>query len=154
MRRTAPVVLLIALLAGGPAGAEWQVKPTGRAGSPGCSLISEPQPMWDGYQNATAHLVVNGSTLVVRSASVLDGSGTEIGMQVDTKPFVPMDRLGDTRTASFDASHGVLVEQFKAGRQVRVQLKFWPTWPATGTHPATFSLLGFTKAYAEMLACR
>ena len=149
-----PVVLLTVLLASGPAGAEWQVMPAGRAGASGCSLTSAPQPVWDGYQNTTAHLVVDRSSFVVRSPSVLDGTGSEIGVQVDTKPFVPMDRLSAARTASFDASHSGLVEQFKAGRQVRVQLKFWPTWPATGTHSATFSLLGFTKAYAEMEACR
>ena len=32
-------------------------------------------------------------------------------------------------------------------------LRFWPEWPATGTHSATFSLIGFTKAYGELSGC-
>ena len=40
---------------------------------------------------------------------------------------------------------------FQGRCPLRVQLRFWPEWPATGTHAATFSLIGFTKAYAELL---
>jgi hypothetical protein len=35
-----------------------------------------------------------------------------------------------------------------------VQLRFWPTWPATGTHSVTFSLIGFTRAYAQLGDCK
>jgi hypothetical protein len=35
-----------------------------------------------------------------------------------------------------------------------VRLRFWPTWPATGTHSATFSLIGFTRAYEQLAGCR
>ena len=67
---------------------------------------------------------------------------------------MPMDRLVGTKTALFDTKHGRLVELFKAGARLRVQLRFWPEWPATGTHSATFSLIGFTKAYGELAGCR
>jgi len=46
------------------------------------------------------------------------------------------------------------VEPFKAGTRLRVQLRFRPEWPATGTQSATFRLMGFTKAYAELAGCR
>jgi hypothetical protein len=36
-----------------------------------------------------------------------------------------------------------------------VTLRFWPTWPETGTHAIEVSLIGFTKAWDEMQAsCR
>jgi len=34
-----------------------------------------------------------------------------------------------------------------------VQLRFWPTWPETGTHSVSFSLMGFTKAHGEAAKC-
>jgi hypothetical protein len=37
---------------------------------------------------------------------------------------------------------------------VQVQLRFWPTWPKTGTHSATFSLIGFTRTHAGLAECR
>jgi hypothetical protein len=90
----------------------------------------------------------------VTSGSNLDASFSDIGLVVDQEPLVPMDRLGGTKTALFDTKYGRLVELFKAGARLRVQLRFWPEWPATGTHSATFSLIGFTKAYGELAGCR
>jgi hypothetical protein len=52
------------------------------------------------------------------------------------------------------AQYPRLIEQFKQGGKIRAQLRFWPTWPVTGTHAVTFSLSGFSKAYAAMLACK
>ena len=65
-----------------------------------------------------------------------------------------MDRVADPRTAVFESRYEALVEQFKRGVSARAQLRFWPTWPATGPHAATFSLIGFTRAYAQLAGCR
>ena len=72
----------------------------------------------------------------------------------DEDAIIPMDRLADPRTAMFQSRYGTLVEQFKRGVKARVVLRFWPTWPATGTHAAVFSLIGFTRAYARMEECK
>jgi hypothetical protein len=61
-----------------------------------------------------------------------------------------MDRLADPRTVVFESRYEAVVAQFKRGLHVRVQLRFWPSWPATGLHSATFSLVGFTRAYAQL----
>jgi hypothetical protein len=95
-----------------------------------------------------------GKAVVVRAESPLDASFHDIGMQVDRHPFVSMDNTQERKTAVFTTSYATLVEQGKKGARLRVQLRFWPTWPATGTHDATLPLKGFTKAYAEMLACQ
>ena len=58
------------------------------------------------------------------------------------------------RKALFDSNYERVVAQFKAGTRVKVQLRFWPTWPATGTHATTLSLIGFTRAYGELAECR
>jgi hypothetical protein len=52
-------------------------------------------------------------------------------------------------------SAGTLIAQFKRGLRADVTMRFWPTWPETGTHSVEVSLIGFTKAWDDMQAsCR
>lgn len=155
--RVPGAAILTLTLVGGPAGAEeWTVKTVPRTDGPGtrCVMESARQSLSDGYQDTTAYVTVDAKSVTVTSASNLDGSFSDVGMIVDQEPLVPMDRLAGIKTAQFDAKYGRLVELFKAGVRLRVQLRFWPEWPATGTHSATFSLIGFTKAYGELAGCR
>src|SRR5262245_11837277 len=157
MRRGVRAAILALVLAGGPAGAEeWTVKTVPRTDGTGtrCVMESVRQSLSDGYQDTTAHVTVDAKSVIVTSASNLDGSFSDIGLIVDQEPLVPMDRLAGIKTAQFDAKYGRLVDLFKAGVRLRVQLRFWPEWPTTGTHSATFSLIGFTKAYGELASCR
>ena len=112
------------------------------------------QPVNDGYQQVQAQIVLEGRTVVVKSDSVLDGGFADIGLAVANHPFIPIDRIQDRKQAVFEKQYEKIVQLFKEGREVRVQLRFWPTWPATGTHSTTFSLMGFTKAYGEAAHCR
>lgn len=149
--------VLALVLLGGPAAAnEWSVKTVPRPDGPGtrCVLESTRQSLSDGYQDTTAYVTVDSGSVTVTSGSNLDGSLADIGLVIDQEPLVLMDRLVGTKTALFAAKHGRLVELFKAGNRLRVQLRFWPEWPTTGTHSATFSLIGFTKAYGELGGCR
>lgn len=149
--------ILTLTLVGAPAAAdEWTVKTVPRTDGSGtrCVMESARQSLSDGYQDTTAYVTVDAKSVTVTSASNLDGSFADVGMIVDQEPLVPMDRLAGIKTAQFDAKYGRLVELFKAGVRLRVQLRFWPEWPATGTHSATFSLIGFTKAYGELAGCR
>jgi hypothetical protein len=144
---------------GGPgwsAPTDWTVKTVPRPDGPGtrCVLESARQSLSDGYQATTAYLTVDGRTVLVTSASNLDPGFSDIGLVVDDGDLVPMDRLAGAKVAVFETAYTRLLERFRAGQRVRVQLRFWPEWPATGPHSATFSLIGFTKAYGELAACR
>jgi hypothetical protein len=134
-----------------PLAAEWAVTP----GSPsGCALESSPESLSDGYQTTTARLRVDAAHVTVTSPSAFDAGFGDIAIAVDEDAKVPMDRLADARTAVFESRYAALVEQFKRGLQARVMLRFWPTWPATGLHSASFSLIGFTRAYAQLHDCK
>jgi hypothetical protein len=151
----AAVVTLLAL--GGPAAAEeWAVKSVARTDGPGtrCVVESTRESLSDGYQTTTAYVTVDTRSVVVTTGSNLDASFSDIGLVVDQDQLVPLDSLAGKKTALFDTKHDRLVERFKAGARLRVQLRFWPEWPATGTHSATFSLIGFTKAYGALAGCR
>jgi hypothetical protein len=151
MRLPIPGVVAALLLAASPAtvGAEWTLK-----SGTGCVLESSPASLSDGYQGTTARVFVDAKKVSVTSPSVLDAGFKDIGIAVDEQPLIPMDRLADSRTAVFESRYDALVEQFKRGLRARVQLRFWPTWPATGTHPAVVSLIGFTKAHAGLEECK
>ena len=147
----AVLVLLLSLTEPTPLAAEWAVRP---AAGGGCALESSPESLPDGYQTITARIRVDGKTVSVSSPSQLDPSFKDIGIAVDEDAIVPMDRLADPRTVVFDSRYDMLVEQFKRGLRARVQLRFWPTWPATGTHSVAFSLIGFTRAHAGLGECK
>jgi hypothetical protein len=155
MRNAISATLVSIVLMSSPptVGAEWTVTATPAPGS-GCILESSPEALSDGYQTTVARIRIDGKTVTVSSKSVFDGGFNDIGVIVDDGGMVPMDRLADPRTAVFESRYGTLVEQFKRGVKARVLLRFWPTWPATGTHAAMFSLIGFTRAYARMEECK
>ena len=128
----------------------WEVTPGGGA----CLLASAKQPVHDGYQDVQAQILVDGRTIVVKTDSVLDGGFSDLGLKVANEPFIPIDGIRNRKQAVFEKQYARIVKLFKDGREVRVQLRFWPTWPATGTHSVSFSLMGFTKAYGEATQCR
>jgi len=136
----------------GVAGATWTVQRLAETAGR-CYLQSDTKTLSDGYQDTHATMLVQHEAVLVQTAAPLDVSFADIGLQVDKQALIPMDTLSERKTAQFTTSYATLIEQFKRGYSVRVQLRFWPTWPATGTHEVTFSLLGFTKAYTDMLAC-
>jgi hypothetical protein len=145
--------LVLWSLAGGAAESTWEHVDRGLEkdlGAP-CAIRSAPVTVSDGYQDISAHLVVTPGAILVRTESPLDASFSDIGLEVDRNGFVPMDGVFQRLSAQFSKAYQELMQQFKKGRTVRVQLRFWPTWPVTGAHPVSFSLLGFTKAYDGML---
>lgn len=157
MNRQAMRGMLVALTAfglatGAPAAAQWSVKRDSGTGQ--CLLESETQTATDGYQPTTVRLIVDAQAVRAVAKSVLDPGFSDIGLVVDGKDFIPVDRIDDQRSAIFEKQRARIVEQFIRGRAVAVRLRYWPTWPATGVHPVTFSLAGFTAAHTQLAECR
>ena len=126
MTRITVTLLAIALCAGGNATANWSVmKLEGQESK--CMLESERIEIFDGYQNTAIRMVVDGNSVAVKSVSTLDPGFSDIGIQVDKKAFIHANKVTQDKTASFDINHAALIEQFKAGLEVTVQLRFWPT---------------------------
>lgn len=156
-----PRLAALALLAGTltiprDAAAQWAVRaePAAPGATASCVLESERQPLSDGYQKTWAQIVVDRQAVRVTSPSKLDPGDADIGLAVDDGPFMPMDEVAGERTAVFKTRYATLIEDFKRGLKVRVQLRFWPTWPKTSTHSAVFSLIGFTRIHAGLADCR
>lgn len=151
------MALLTGVLAGpATAAAQWtlRVEPATGGSASRCALVSERQEMPDGYQKTWAQIVVDRQVVRVTSASQFDPGDGDIGLVVDDGQFIKVDEVVDSRTALFRTQYDLLVEEFKRGLKVRAQLRFWPTWPKTGTHSATFSLIGFTRTHVGLAECR
>jgi hypothetical protein len=149
------IMSVVLLLVDGTAQTNWTVKRTAGTSTEGsrCMLESAVVAVSDGYQDTHVRLIVRTDAVLVQTEAPLDASFGDIGLQVDTQAFLPMDSVSARKMAVFTSQYARLIEQFKQGRHVRLQLRFWPTWPATGTHAVTVSLIGFSKAFAAMQAC-
>jgi hypothetical protein len=135
--------------------AAWTLRSVPGAGTATrCVMESERQPVRDGYQDTWAQIVVDDKSVRVTTPAELDPGDKDIGLFVDEGSFVAADEVTGLKTAVFTTRYQTLIDEFKRGLRARVQLRFWPTWPKTGTHSATFSLIGFTRTHAGMAECR
>jgi len=135
-------------------GAEWQVNKETSGTKDTCTATSAKMPVDDGYQKTSAQIIVDSKTVTVKTESELDSGFSDIGMKIGNRDWIPVDTVAQKKQAVFEANYAKIIDQFKLGKEVTVRLRFWPTWPVTGTHPATFSLIGFTKAYTEAMSCK
>lgn len=132
----------------------WQVTRESGGGKGGCALRSAPVAVNDGYQTVQARILVDEGKVVVESPSDLDTGFSDIGLALRDQALMRIDRVEGKKRAVFESGYGAIVKGFKAGREVEVRLRFWPEFPVTGVHSARFSLMGFTKAYNEAMACK
>ena len=122
----------------------------------GCRLDSDKGTLSDGYQKASIQVRVTSTEVRVVSESTFDDSKGDLRIQVDKQDAIKADGLDGPKAVVFKGgSAGTLIAQFKRGLRADVTMRFWPTWPETGTHSLVVSLIGFTRAWDEMQAsCR
>lgn len=119
----------------------------------GCMLESAKKVLNDGYQDTEIVLRLDERALLVVTKSNIDSGKGDIGFQVDDHGFVPMDKVYLEQNVVFKKDIAKIIEQFKKGVRARFTLRFWPTYPDTGSKTLTFSLIGFTKAYGDLADC-
>ena len=145
-------MLLIA--ATGVLAAEWQVGQLSSGNKNFCVITSAKKSVNDGYQEVSAQIIVDSNTVIVKTDSELDPSFSDIGMRIGNRDLIPVGSVKQKKEADFESHYAKIVQLFKEGREVTVQLRFWPTWPVTGVHSVSFSLIGFIKAYDEAAKCK
>lgn len=118
-----------------------------------CVVESTPQTIDDGYQDTEVFLRLDSETLMVMTRSNVDTDDADIGVRVDKHELIKPDSVYLEQHLVFEKNISKIIEQFKEGRRAAFTLKFWPTYPDTGKKTATFGLIGFTKAYANLPDC-
>lgn len=132
------------------AAAAWSavIRPDPDTRQPRCLLVSDPVTTPDGYDATPVFLALDGVGLRVVAESELDPSFADLRLAVDAEPPIHGSRIIHNKMMLvFDQDLPRLIEQFRAGRQATVYLRFWPTWPVTQSFPVRFSLAGFSRAH-------
>ncbi len=154
---TISLLVVIALLLPRVAGADanWTARPVFDPikDETRCMLESVKKVLNDGYQDTEILLRVDERALRVVTKSNIDAGKGDIGFQVDDHEFVPMDKVYLEQTIVFETDVAKIIEQLKKGVKAKFTLRFWPTYPDTGTKTLTFSLIGFTKAHGGLADC-
>jgi len=155
LKVTLPVAAVATILISGVASANWTVKRIqGEKNQSRCILESERKTLYDGYQDTEAFMRLDDKSLLVLTESNIDPNFSDVGLEVDGYGFIGMDKVSMEKRALFESEIAKIINQFKTGVTAKVQLRFWPTWPATKTYSVTFSLIGFREAYAASLRCK
>ena len=142
-------ILMVLMLTAAAVQAAWVASETAIA----CVLETEDITLHDGYQDTRVRLNINNERLLVVTASNIDSSFGDTALQVDRQAVIPADADEDEQNLRFDTHIISIIEQFRKGNRARVYLRFWPTYPATQSYEAVFSLAGFTRAWNDFTAC-
>ncbi len=149
------ILVAVAVLASHVASANWTAKvdydPVKDESH--CVVESPVQTIDDGYQDTEVFLRLDSTTLMVMTRSNVDADNPDAGVRVDKHELIKPDSVYLEQNVVFEKDISNIIEQFKEGRRATFTLKFWPTYPDTGAKTATFSLIGFTKAYAKLPDC-
>ncbi|UCH53562.1 MAG: hypothetical protein JSW09_01800 [Pseudomonadota bacterium] len=118
-----------------------------------CVAESRHQVIDDGRQETTIYLRLDERGLMVLTESNVDLNHPDVGVRVDDGALIKPDKAYLDQNAVFESSAASIISQFKAGLKADVGLRYWPTWPSKGLRTATFSLIGFTRAFARLPGC-
>lgn len=122
--------------------------------SAACTLVTLTKKMNDGQGETTVWLELSDKELLIKTKSDIDKSFNDIAIQIDDKKKIELDEVRSDTDVVFSKSIIDITKEFIEGNNVKVQLRFWPTWPTSGLKSIDFSLLGFTKAYESLLTCK
>lgn len=119
-----------------------------------CLIISKTLYMNDGQTQTPVRILYNGSAFVIGTKSNIDMSYPALGIRVDNNARIPLDRILGETDVVFERHAEQLKVEFIKGRQARVALGFWPSWPKSATRYLDVSLMGFHNAYQAFEACQ
>jgi hypothetical protein len=137
------------LLATVTAQAEWLLHDSASA----CVLETDKITWPDGYQDTSVRLNINEQRLLVMTGSNVDTGIDDTALQVDGQAVITAVSAVDEQNLRFDTGMPALIEQFRKGNRVRIYMRFWPSYPATERFEIPFSLMGFTHAWNDYMAC-
>lgn len=119
-----------------------------------CRLESALAPINDGYMDIQVQLRFDGQGLWALTPSTIDTEGDFLGLQVDDKAVNVAATVEAATNVLFSGDIDAAAQGFVRGGEAQLLLRFWPTWPITGTKTIRYSLKGFTAAWKDYAQCR
>lgn len=119
----------------------------------GCRMQSVKKTMDDGQGETKVWLEFDSKQMIIKTQSEIDSAYNDLSIKVDDKSEIKSTQIVDKNNLVFQSDIKTITEEFIKGKIVKVNLRFWPTWPTTGLKTTEFSLKGFTKVYRSLKPC-
>ena len=124
-----------------------------RSGNGPCALESAAIPVNDGYLDISVQLRFSRDGLRGITPSTIDPEGDHLGLRVDDKVVTTRVAIEGQTDVRLEGDIDEIATRFQRGGEAELSLRFWPSWPVTGTQAVKFSLKGFTAAWKQYQQC-
>lgn len=131
---------------------EWEVRRALKFGGK-CVLESNKLDFFDGYDNTGLKFRILDDELYLLTRSNIDMSFKDVGVQVGNNQILLADKVVDDQIVLIKNELPAFITQLRKKQEARIQLRFWPTYPATQTYSEDIKMDGFLSAYAEYQEC-
>ena len=132
---------------------EWEVDRQLQFGGK-CVLESNKVDFFDGYDNTGLKFRVLDNELFLLTKSNIDMSFNDVGLQVGSNEFLHADNVVLDQNVVLTKEMPKLLTQLRKSSETRVQLRFWPSYPATRAYSQVVALDGFLPAYQAYQDCQ
>ena len=119
-----------------------------------CVLESNKIDFFDGYDNTGLKFKVFDNGLYLLTKSNIDITFNDIGIQVGNNELLHADKVVELQGVLFKSKLPELLKQLQTSNNAKIQLRFWPSYPATTTYSKMVDLNGFQQAYDQYQACK
>jgi len=118
-----------------------------------CALSYRKLVMSDGQGDTPVSIIITKDSAVFKTKSNIDLEYEQTGLTIDDLPQMPIEKLLNDFSISYEQQYQSLIESMKSGEQAILSLGFWPSWPVTHTYSLSFELSDFSSAHHALLSC-
>jgi len=131
----------------------WEVRNALKFGG-ACVLESTKIDFYDGYDNTGLKLRFLNDGLYLVTKSNIDLSFNDVGVQVGKNKLLRADKVVNEQSVIVKNKLPTFFNQLRKAKTAKIQLRFWPSYPATKSYSEVVSLDGFIEAYEAYQACK
>jgi len=118
-----------------------------------CALSYRKVVMGDGQGETPVFFIITQDKVLFKTKSNIDMSYKQTGLTIDDQPQLPIEKLHNDFSISYEMQYQSLVDRMKTGEQAVLTLGFWPSWPVTHTYSLNLGLGEFSAAQWALKTC-
>ena len=118
-----------------------------------CNLSTVPVRFDDGQGISKLQLVLTSEYWLIKTQSDIDLSYSGTGLKVDEEIYFAIEHMVRESDLRFTKDYAAMTGAFMAGKNLRITLGFWPTWPVTETKAIDVPLQHFARAHRAWKQC-
>lgn len=118
-----------------------------------CNLSTVPVRFDDGQGISKLQLVLTSEYWLIKTQSDIDLSYSGTGLKVDEEIYFPIAQVVRESDLKFTKDYAAMTGAFMTGKNLRITLGFWPTWPVTETKTIDVPLQHFARAHRAWKQC-